>query len=263
MNHYVMENMDLIVFTTLGFLLGWWAFHRLLRANCLVWTIWDHQSGLHYRNGQFVKRLKAGKHRLWGSGNHVYTYDNRYSELVVQGQEVMVSDGTALKVSVVARWRIVDPEKFHLAALDAEKALYTTVQFALRQIVGRLGIDEVIEQKDSLGEEMFKLVNSEQDRLGVEVGRVDVRDVMLSGELKVACQKVLTARKEALAELEKAWGEAAALRTLANASRLLEKNPDLMQMKYLETIREVGTGGYGNTLVVGLPDDLAGFARKE
>ena len=71
--------------------------------------------------------------------------------------------------------------------------------------------------------------------------------------------RVLTARKEAQAKQETARGDAAALRTMANAARVLENNPELLRLRYLETLREVGAG-HGNTLFIGMPDELASLA---
>ena len=85
---------------------------------------------------------------------------------------------------------------------------------------------------------------------------------MLSTELGNSYQGVITAKKESLSNLEKAGGEAAAPRTMANAARLFDQNPDLMRMKHLETLKEAGTSGYGNTLVIGVPEELAAIAKN-
>ena len=227
-----------------------------------VWTIWDYQTCLHYRHGKFVEQLGAGKHRFWGAGHEVLVFDNRTREIVVQGQEVITSDCATLKLSAVAQWRIADPAKFHLGSDDSAKALYTIIQLALRHVVGGISLDDIIEKKTSFGESLLEIVKLALDELGVEVIRVDVRDVMLSADLKNSYQGILTAKKESLTNLEKARGEAAALRTLANAARVFEKNPDLLRLKYLETLKAAGSGGYGNTLVIGVPEELAGFAKK-
>lgn len=228
-----------------------------------VWTIWDFQTGLLFRDGKLIKRLKAGKHRLWGAGYSVVSYDTRTAEVVVQGQEVITSDCATLKLTAVAQWRIVDPAKFHLGSANSAQSLYTVIQLALRQVVGGISLDEIIEQKSSFGPALLEIARLSLGDLGIEILQIDIRDVMLSSELKASYQSVLTARKASLAQLESARGDAAALRTLANSSRLFEKNPDLMTLKYLETLKVAGTSGYGNTLVIVVPEELSGLVTRQ
>ena len=85
---------------------------------------------------------------------------------------------------------------------------------------------------------------------------------MMAGELKGVYAGVITARKEAQAQQERARGEAAALRTYANAARVFDNNPDLFRLRYLETLKELGTG-YGNQLIVGVPEELMGLVKKD
>lgn len=235
---------------------------RLIRDSVETVTVWDYQAGLHFRHGRFVESLEAGKHRFWGRGHAVILYDTRIAELVVSGQELITADSATVKLTAVAQWKIADALKFHLAADDARQALYTRVQLALRQVFGGLELDTLIEQKAGFAEPLLELVRpSALEDLGVAIQAIEVRDVMLGGELKAIYAGVLTARKESQAKLERARGEAAALRTLANAARVFENHPDLFRLRYLETLKEAGAG-YGNQLIIGVPEDLMGVVKK-
>ena len=225
-------------------------------------TIWDYQVGLHFRHGKLVGELQSGKYRLWGDGHSVVVHDARITEMVVQGQELITADCATLKLSAVLQWKIADAVKFHESAVDPQQAIYTVVQLAMRELIGGVNLDAIVEKKNSFSDPLLQLIRAGTEDLGVEIVKADIRDVMLGGDLKSVYTNVLTAKKESLAKLEKARGEAAALRTLANAARLFEKNPDLMTLRYLDTLKEAGTSGYGNTLVVGVPDELSGLARK-
>ena len=86
---------------------------------------------------------------------------------------------------------------------------------------------------------------------------------MLGGDLKGVYSSVLTARKEAQAKQETARGEAAALRTLANAARAFENNPELFRLRYLDMLKEAGTSGFGNQLVIGVPEELMGLVTHD
>ncbi|MCB1088182.1 MAG: slipin family protein [Verrucomicrobiae bacterium] len=248
--------------TILAAVLVYLAAARLLREITESVTIWDYQTALHFKNGRFVKTLEAGKFRLWGRGHRVIVYDNRISELVVSGQELITADSATLKLTAVAQWKIADALKFHLAAEDSRQALYTRVQLALRQVVGSLNLDTILERKGGFGPELATALQESAARdLGITLSKVEIRDLMLGADLKSVYSSVLTARKEALAKLEKARGEAAALRTLANAARVFENHPDLFRLRYLETLREAGAG-YGNQLIVGVPEEWMGLVKK-
>ena len=257
-----MEKFIYIAIIGVIFVVLWTIIRSLWDRFTQTVTIWDYQNALHFRNGELVGKLQAGKYRLWGEGHSVVVLDARITELVVQGQELITADCATLKLSAVVQWKIADAVKFHEAAVDPRQAIYTVVQLAMRELIGAVNLDEIVEKKCSFSNPLLQLVQNGTEDLGVEIVKADIRDVMLGGDLKSAYTNVLTAKKESLANLEKARGEAAALRTLANAARLFEKNPELMTLRYLDTLKETGTSGYGNTLVVGVPEELAGLVKK-
>ncbi len=106
------------------------------------------------------------------------------------------------------------------------------------------------------GKQLLALVQPEAERIGINVQAVEVKDVMFPGDLKKVFAEVLKAQKEGQAALERARGETAALRNLANAARMLENNPALMNLRLLQSIAAATGNGSGNTLVMGVP---AGF----
>jgi hypothetical protein len=108
----------------------------------------------------------------------------------------------------------------------------------------------------------MQLVSERAPALGIEVFEIDIRDVMLRPDVKAAFAEVLRARAEGRAALERARGESAALRNLANAARLLDSNPALMNLRLLQTIAQ-DAGVPGSTrFVVNLPESIAGPAGK-
>lgn len=258
-----METEIIIVATAVSAIILWMISRKLIREYVETVTIWDYQTGLHFRDGQYVSSLQSGKHRLWGRCHSVLVFDHRMTELVVQGQELITSDSATVKLTAVAQWKIADALQFHLGAGDPHQALYTQVQLAMRNVIAGLDLDTVVAQKADFGKTLLKEVEDEVlSELGVRIARIEIRDVMLNGELKSAYAGVLTARKEAQAQQEKARGDAAAMRTFANAARVYENNPELFRLRYLETLKEVGTG-YGNQMIVGVPEELLTLIKKE
>lgn len=216
-------------------------------------VIQDHETALLFQHGRYLRVLEAGKHRLWASGHEVKRVDNREQMLLVQGQELLTADQVVLKVSAVATFRVADALTMHRATQDAAAVLYNEVQLALRQIVAADTAEAFLQQKAGHGAKLLELIADRAQSLGLKVDRIDIRDVMLPADLKRSFMSALQQRQEAQAGLEKARAETAALRTLANAAKLMRDNPELLQLRYLQTLQEVGTG-VGNTLVLGLTD---------
>jgi regulator of protease activity HflC (stomatin/prohibitin superfamily) len=126
------------------------------------------------------------------------------------------------------------------AAKDGTAELYTAVQVALRLVVAARTLEELLAGRDGLGAALLPLVADRAARLGREVLDLEVRDLGVPAELRNASLRVLTAKHEGLAALERARGETAALRSLANAARLAQDVPALLQLR---TLRAVETGG--------------------
>jgi len=216
-------------------------------------VIHDHETALLFRHGRYLRTLNSGKHRLWTIGHEVKRFDNREQMLLVQGQELLTADQVALKVSAVATFRITDALTMHRATQDAAAVLYSEIQLALRQIVAAEAAEAFLQQKAGHGANLLGLITDRAQSLGIKVDLIAIRDVMLPADLKRSFMSALQQRQEAQAGLEKARAETAALRTLANAAKLMRDNPELLQLRYLQTLQEVGTG-VGNTLVLGLTD---------
>jgi regulator of protease activity HflC (stomatin/prohibitin superfamily) len=167
----------------------------------------------------------------------------------VPGQEILTADGVALKVSLTAHYVIADPVAAVNGDQDFLRALYVALQSGLRDAIAGRTADEILAARGDIGPTTGAAVASDLARIGVELLGVDVRDIMVPGELKRAFAGIVSARREGEAALERARGETAALRSLANAGRLVDDNPGLLQLRLLQQLE----GSSGNTLVVGWP----------
>ena len=200
----------------------------------------EWESVLVYRDGRLETALPAGRHRLWRRRRELVRFDLRPQATVLPGQELLTADGLSAKVSLVARSRVVDPRTAHEAVQDAWTELYTALQVALRTQVAARTLEALLAERDGLGDAVLAGAAPTAASLGREIERVDVRDVMVPAELRQAALRVVTARQEGLAALERARGETAALRSLANAARLAQDVPALLALR---TLRAVETGG--------------------
>ncbi|MEM7386929.1 MAG: SPFH domain-containing protein [Verrucomicrobiota bacterium] len=184
-----------------------------------------------------------------------FQFSTKRQQLVVQGQEILTADKASLRISAIADYRIADVRRYHEESDQPIQVLYTAVQMALRQRFSVETVDHILEHKTSFRGDLTEAVQETAGALGLRVEKVDVRDFTLGGDLRRVYAGVLQSQKEALALVEKARGEASALRTLANATRLFDSHPHLFQLRYLKALEATGTSGQGNTLVLGSPEE--------
>jgi regulator of protease activity HflC (stomatin/prohibitin superfamily) len=221
----------------------------LLRPLVSLVTIHDYERGLHYRQGRFVGLLDAGTHLALRPWSEIRVFDVRPTILTVPGQEILTADGVALRVSLTARYVVADPVAAVAADQSYVTALYTLLHGGLREAIAGRTADELLAARMELGPAVGGIVASDLARIGVELLGVDVRDVMVPTELKRAFAGIVAARREGEAAVERARGETAALRGLANAGRMLEENPGLLQLRILHQL----AASSGNTVVLGWP----------
>ena len=212
-------------------------------------TVMEYERGLHYVRGRFTGVLEPGQYRAWSATTVVRKVDMRPRIAAVSGQEVLSVDGVALKVSLAARYRVVDPALAVNGVENYEMALYTALQLALRSAIAANPVEALLAARSTLGKELVEQTSAAASAAGLELLGADLKDLTLPGELKKIFTQVVHARQEGLAALEKARGETAALRNLANAAQLLERNPSLMQLRILQAFGQQS----GNTLVLGVP----------
>lgn len=219
----------------------------------------EFERALKYDRGKFSGVLGPGQYWTYRLTTALTKLDVRPRFISVPGQEVLSSDGVTLRVSVAAQYEIADPAVAINEVENFEGALYLTLQLALREIIGTSEIDELLEKREQFGQRLLELSREPAEALGLKLHRVDLKDIMFPGDLKKTFAQVVSARKQGLAALERARGETAALRNLANAARMLEGNPALMQLRLLQQIGESA----GNTIVLGLPTSATPLPLKE
>nr|MBX2866278.1 slipin family protein [Leptolyngbyaceae cyanobacterium MAG.088] len=173
--------------------------------------------------------------------------DMRPQYLSVPGQAVLTADGVGLKVSLTAVYEISDPAMVINQVADYRQGVYLTVQNGLRSLISTVAMDDLL-GNSSLNQQLLEMTASQVTPLGLRLIDLSIRDLMLPGELKKLYAQIVQARQEGLAQLERARGETAALRSLANAARLTNKNPTLMQLRLVHALEQ----STGNTFHIDL-----------
>ena len=208
-------------------------------------------AGLVYHHGLFVRRNNAGRHVLWGLGWTVKLTDLRKTSLLVAGQEVLTADNVSLKISILVTYQVADPVKATHETQNWLSDLYNATQLAVRAVVSGVAVEALLNQRLEIGAQLLARVQPEAAKIGISVLAVEAKDVMFAADLKRAFADVLKAKQEGQAALERARGESASLRNLANAARVLEGNPALMNLRLMQSL--TAAHNTGNTLVLGVP----------
>jgi regulator of protease activity HflC (stomatin/prohibitin superfamily) len=219
----------------------------------------EHERGLRFRRGHLVGEVGPGKYWLRPSIDELVVLDVRRRQIVVSGQEVLTADRVPLKVSLIAEFTVADARKAVIVSENYVDALYGRLQLALREVVAGRELDVALAERGELGAQITASVAGPAQELGLRLHLAQVRDFMMAGGLREAYANVLLAKQEGLAALERARGESAALRNLANTAELMERHPGLMQLRLLQAVE----AGSGNKIVVALGRDGSGAVAEE
>lgn len=238
---------------------------RLIRAGATdkvaSYEVPEGSVGLLSVEGAFERVLGVGTHRFWGVARKVTIklVEKRWLSLDVTGQEILTKDRVTLRVNLAADYRVVDPVKATGEVKDFTEALHRALQFAFRKTLGALTLDTLLADKISVDAEAATRVRTEMAAIGVEVGEIALKDVILPGEMKDILNQVVAVQKEAEANVIRRREETNATRSLLNTAKLMEENPVMLRLKELEALESIA--GKVDTLTVhngteGLMSDL-------
>lgn len=201
----------------------------------------DGHVALRVVDGAVDAELGPGRHAAWTVRRKVTfcVIDLRERILAVTGQDVLTKDKVTLRINVSATWRIVDARKSITVAKGVEESLYLAMQLVLREVVATHVLDELLARRELLVDVLGPAVRAKGATLGVEVGEVGVRDVILPGEMKLLLNKVIEAQKAAEANVILRREETAAARSLAQTAKVLGESPLLVRLKELEAYKEI------------------------
>jgi len=218
--------------------------------------------GLYFVDGRFVRELVAGAHAFWAVTRKVVVkvVDLRRQSLDVAGQEILTRDRVTLRVNLSADYQVIDAVKAATTVRDYADALYRALQFAFRKSLGAKSLDDILADKVTAEAEAIAEVRAAMLAIGLSVGEIAVKDVILPGEMRDILNKVVAAEKEAEANVIRRREETNATRSLLNTARVMAENPVMLRLKELEALSDIagkvehltihnGTAGLMNDLV--------------
>jgi len=185
--------------------------------------------------------------------------DMREQEVQILGQELMTRDKVTLRLNLVVKYRVTDPVKAVQSVASLRDALYSEAQMAARHFVAELSLDQLLERRAEAVAPMAEALRDRAASWGAEVLKLDVKDLVLPGEMKQLFNQVIEAEKKAAAQVVLRREEVASTRSMANTAQMLERNPALLRLKELEAFKEIASAIPNLTLVMGPPDLLRGL----
>ncbi|MEO8025206.1 MAG: slipin family protein [Bryobacteraceae bacterium] len=219
------------------------ALERLGRESLVTFAIVEEsRAGLLYLDSRFARTLEPGKYGFWsvaGSPPRVDVVDLRRQALEVPGQEILTKDKVSLRVNILAEFQVIDAVKAKQLVKDANEQLYRALQLSVRQTLGRKTLEEILADKTDVDESVTVAVRAEMEIIGVRVGSIAIKDIILPGEMRDILNQVVSAEKQAQANLIRRREETAATRSLLNTAKLMEDNPILVRLKELETLEKL------------------------
>ena len=242
------------IITIIGATIAFWAAFAVWKSFRRAFIVSEGYAGLLYRKGKFVGQLGPGRHLRWGRFWTLDAADTRKGYLPIATQEILTADNVSVRVTLMVTYQVSDPVKAAHATQRWHDDVYNAAQVALRAVIGGIASDALLAQRVNVAAQLLERVQPQTAAVGVTVHAVEIKDVILPGDLKRAFAEVLKAKQEGQAALERARGESAALRNLANAARVLEGNPALMNLRVLQSLSAAQNAG--NTLVLGVPGGL-------
>jgi len=220
----------------------------------------EYERALMYKDGKFERLLEAGKYTFWRWEAIELTYVSmRQMSEVISGQEMLTSDKIGVRVSLIAQYVVDDPIKAINVTENFSQQLYQDLQLELRNQIAGLTIDQLLETRAEMGNEITAKIKPLASEYGITLKRVGIRDIVLPGSVRDVLMKEVEADRRGRADLVKARHEVATARARANTAKILSENPNVMRMQELEALVSVASK-QGNVIM--LPDLTNLFSRK-
>ena len=215
----------------------------------------EYERGVIFRLGRLIAQKGPGLILLIPIIDRMVRVDLRTVTLTVPPQEVISKDNVTMRVNAVAYFRVIDPNR---AITEVENFLVATSQISqttLRSVLGKAELDALLSERERLNVELQQIIDEQTEPWGVKVSTVEVKDVELPQEMQRAIARQAEAERERRAKIIAADGEFQASEKLAQAADIFSRNPATLQLRYLQTLIDIGVN-QNSTIVFPLPLDM-------
>lgn len=215
----------------------------------------EYERGVIFRLGRLVGSKGPGIIFLVPFVDRMVKVSLRTVVMDVPPQDVITKDNVSVQVNAVLYFRVVNPEK---SVVEVENYLFATSQLSqttLRSVVGQVELDELLTARDKINARLQEIVDQHSDPWGIKVSLVEVKHIDLPEEMKRAMAKQAEAERERRAKIIAAEGEFQAADKLTQAAKVIETSPAALQLRFLQTLIEIGSEN-NSTTIFPVPIDL-------
>ncbi len=227
----------------------------LILAGASIRVLREYERGVIFRLGRLIATKGPGLILLIPMIDRMERVDLRTVTLNIPPQEVITRDNVPSSVNAVAYFRVIDPNR---AIVEVENFLLATSQIsqtALRSVLGKAELDQLLSERERLNEELQTIIDESTEPWGVKVTAVEIKDVEIPEQMQRAMARQAEAERERRAKIINSEGEYQAAQKLTDAADIISTNPASLQLRYLQTLLEVG-GNQNTTIVFPLPMDV-------
>jgi regulator of protease activity HflC (stomatin/prohibitin superfamily) len=245
----------------LGFF-GWMLVLVLVFLWMAINIVNEYQRVVVFRLGRLVAARGPGLVLIIPLIERAVRMDLRVVTLDVPPQDVITRDNVSVKVNAVVYFRVLDPNK---AQVNVENFMFATSQLSqttLRSVCGQAELDELLAERERINEKIQTILDADTDPWGIKVTKVEVKQIDLPQEMQRAIAKQAEAERERRAKVINAEGELQAAEKLAEAARIISREPAAITLRYLQTLREIAAEKNSTTLFPVPIDLLKAFLPK-
>jgi len=227
----------------------------LLFLSSAVKILNEYERGVVFRLGRVIGSKGPGLILLIPAIDKMLRVDLRVVAMDVPAQDVITRDNVTIKVSAVLYFRVIDPNR---AIVGVENYLYATSQLSqttLRSVCGQAELDELLAEREKINAHLQEILDKDTEPWGVKVAKVEIKNIDLPQEMQRAIAKQAEAERERRAKVIGAEGEFQAAQKLSDAAMIIGANPIALQLRYLQTLREVAAEN-NSTTIFPVPIDL-------
>src|SRR5437588_1216064 len=217
----------------------------------------EYERGVIFRLGKLLGAKGPGMIFLFPVVDRMVKMDLRVVTIDVSKQEVMTRDNVPATVDAVVYFRVVDPIAAVVKVENFWKATSLIAQTTLRSVLGQAPLDDLLAQRDVINQKLQEIIDRQTEPWGVKVTAVEVKDVALPDSMKRAMAKQAEAERERRAKIVNAEGEFQAAEKMVQAAAMMSKEPIALQLRFLQTMREISSE-HNTTTFLPVPIDLFG-----
>ncbi len=223
----------------------------------------EYERGVIFRLGRIIATKGPGLIILIPFIDKMVKVSLRLVTMDVPEQDVITKDNVSIRVNAVIYFRVMEPTK---ATIEVENYLFATSQLAqttLRSVCGQMELDEILSQRDKINLQLQTILDKSTDPWGIKVSTVEVKHIELTEEMKRSMARQAESERERRAKIINAEGEYQAANKLVDAAGIISKHPEALQLRYLQTIREISSENNTTTFFPIPIDFLKAFSKKE